>query len=59
VERLGSATLVHLRAGAPGAELVRAAVSADVPIAARECVGLRLRPDRLHYFDADTGQRLS
>jgi len=59
VERLGSATIVHVQAGGPGAELVRAAIAADVPIAARERVGLRLRPDRLHCFDDRTGQRLS
>jgi multiple sugar transport system ATP-binding protein len=59
VERLGTATLVHVRADRPDSELVRVVVAADRAIAVQERVGLRLRPDRLHYFDERTGERIS
>jgi multiple sugar transport system ATP-binding protein len=59
VERLGASTVVHVQAGQRGDALLRVVVAADDPVTVRDRVGLRLRPDRLHPFDARTGQRVS
>ncbi len=57
VEPLGAATVAYVRAD--GIEpLVRVLAPADVPLAVGDIVGLALRLDRLHYFDAATGGRL-
>ncbi len=57
VEPLGAATLVHVRVGGLD-PLVRVLVSADTPIAVGDPLAFRLRPDRLHFFDPETGRRL-
>jgi hypothetical protein len=59
VERLGASTVVHVQTGAPIVELLRVVVAGDCTAAVGDRVGLRLRHDRLHAFDARTGQRLS
>lgn len=56
VEALGSTLLVHVRADGP-LEL-RVLVAADEPIAVGDALALRLRRDRLHLFDAATGERI-
>jgi ABC-type sugar transport system ATPase subunit len=57
VEPLGAATLIHVRADEPASLVARAVVPADMRPAVDERVGLRLRRDRLHLFDAATGRR--
>jgi ABC-type sugar transport system ATPase subunit len=59
VEPLGTATLIHLRSDDGSSELVRVVVSADTRAEVDGRVGLTLRRDRLHLFDAETGRRLS
>jgi multiple sugar transport system ATP-binding protein len=56
VEPLGAATLIHVQVdGLP--ELARVIVPPDRAIAVDDQIGLRLRRDRLHLFDA-TGVRV-
>ena len=59
VEPLGAALLVHLKAG-EGSELVdlRVAAPPETEIKEGDTVGLTLRRDRTHLFDADSEQRL-
>jgi multiple sugar transport system ATP-binding protein len=56
VEALGSTLLVHV--GAPGGLELRVLVSADEGIAVGDPIALRLRRDRLHLFDAESGVRV-
>ena len=56
VEALGSALLLHVRVD-DGLEL-RVLVSADERAAVGDAVALRLRRDRLHLFDAESGVRI-
>ncbi len=56
VEPRGSEQLVYVRL-ASGDEL-RVVTSPDLPIAVEQRLGLRLDRSRLHWFDAETGQRL-
>jgi ABC-type sugar transport system ATPase subunit len=57
VEALGATTILHVRAD--GLEpLVRVSAPADAAVATGDRVGLSLRTDRLHRFDAATGRRL-
>jgi multiple sugar transport system ATP-binding protein len=56
VEALGSALLVHVRA--EGDVELRVLVSADEPVAVDDPIALRLRRDRLHLFDAESGARI-
>ena len=58
VEPLGAATLIHIQMNGPSSELVRAVVSSEARVAVDDQIGLRLRRDRLHFFDEQTGQRL-
>jgi multiple sugar transport system ATP-binding protein len=57
VERLGVSTVLHVRAGAPHVEMLRIVVDGAHQAAAGDRIGLRLRPERLHCFDVQTGQR--
>ncbi|OFV90802.1 MAG: hypothetical protein A3G76_03150 [Acidobacteria bacterium RIFCSPLOWO2_12_FULL_65_11] len=58
VEPLGPVTVVHLRVGGLGDDFVRVVVPADSRIEVGDRVTFRVRPDRLHVFDARTGQRV-
>jgi multiple sugar transport system ATP-binding protein len=55
VEPLGATTIVHLRVDGLSDQLVRAVVPVDTAVQVNERVYFRLRRDRLHLFDADTG----
>jgi ABC-type sugar transport system ATPase subunit len=57
VERLGAFTVVHVQAGAPYVEMLRVVVAGERPVAVDDRVGLQMRRDRLHTFDAGTGVR--
>ena len=57
VEPLGATTLIHVRADDPSSLLVRAIISVDSR-RVDERVGLCVRRDRLHLFDAVTGRRV-
>ncbi|HET9983537.1 MAG TPA: ABC transporter ATP-binding protein [Longimicrobiales bacterium] len=57
IEPLGAEQIVHVRVADLG-ETVRVVAPAERRIAPDEPVGLRLRRDRLHLFDAETGARL-
>ena len=58
VEPLGVATLIHVQVDGLPSELARIVVPPERPIAVDNQIGLRLRPDRLHVFDAG-GRRLA
>ena len=59
VEPLGSEALVHLTLGDGGdARELRAVVPEDRRPRSGDVVGLRLRRDRVHLFDGDSGARL-
>jgi multiple sugar transport system ATP-binding protein len=58
VEPLGAATLIHVKMNGPASELVRALVPSEARVAVHDQVGLRVRRDRLHFFDEHTGRRL-
>jgi ABC-type sugar transport system ATPase subunit len=55
VEPLGATTVVHLRVDGLQDQLVRAVVPVDTVVPVNERVYFRLRRDRVHLFDADTG----
>lgn len=60
VEPLGSELLVHLELhDLATKEEFRAVVPPETPAAVDEVVGIRFRPDRLHLFDAGSGERLN
>jgi multiple sugar transport system ATP-binding protein len=59
VELLGSELLVHLRLAGSDELSVRAVVPESLGAAEDETVGLRFRRDRLHFFDAEGGDRLN
>lgn len=56
VEALGSVLVVHV--SAEGGLEIRVQVSADEHVAVGDAIALRLRRDRLHLFDAESGVRL-
>jgi multiple sugar transport system ATP-binding protein len=59
VEPLGSEVLAHLElSGGAGREFCLVAAP-EAELREGEAVGLRLRRDRLHLFEADTGSRLN
>lgn len=58
IEPLGKELLVHVRIGEGEGTELRAAVSPETPVREGSTVGLRLRRDRLHLFDADSEERL-
>jgi multiple sugar transport system ATP-binding protein len=57
LEPFGATSLAHVRI-ADGEPLVRVVVAGDVGLPPGTRVGLALRRDRLHFFDAATGGRL-
>jgi multiple sugar transport system ATP-binding protein len=57
VEALGAWTTLHVRVGT-GRELVRVAAVTVPDVRPHDSVALRLRRDRLHWFDASTGRNL-
>jgi len=57
VEPLGAATLIHLRVDRRSSDLVRVVISADRAVAVGDVVGFRVRRDRVHQFDRETGRR--
>ncbi len=59
VELLGSEELVHLRLAGAKDLVLRAVFPGDVAIEEDETIGLRFLRDRLHFFDAADGRRLS
>jgi multiple sugar transport system ATP-binding protein len=59
VEPLGSATVIHLRTDGAPDDMVRMVVPADVAVGLDQEVGFRLRRDRLHLFDPQSGRRLT
>jgi multiple sugar transport system ATP-binding protein len=59
VEPFGSTTVIHLRVDGLPDELMRMTVPADAAIAAGQAADFRLRRDRLHLFDAQSGRRLA
>ncbi|UCE85017.1 MAG: ABC transporter ATP-binding protein [Deltaproteobacteria bacterium] len=59
VEAFGSGHLMHVELpDEGGARVLRVEVAADRPIEVNERVAVRLRRDRLHVFDAATGERV-
>lgn len=56
-ELLGTTALLHVRVEGLGERLVRIIVPADAAVALDATIGLRLRRDRVHRFDA-AGQRI-
>jgi ABC-type sugar transport system ATPase subunit len=59
VEPLGSLTVVHLRPDNLPQELVRVIVPSDARIGVEDRASFRIRRDRLHLFDAQSGLRLN
>jgi multiple sugar transport system ATP-binding protein len=59
VEPLGALTLIHVAIEAVPNELLRIVVPAEARVAVGDRVSLRLRRDRLHVFDRDSGKRLN
>lgn len=59
IQPLGSDVLVHLALPGPGAEVpMTLLASADTPIKVGTTLAASFRRDRLHLFDASSGQRL-
>ncbi len=59
VEALGSTVLAHLRVDGLPDPLIRVLVASDEVVRLDARVGLRARPDRLHFFDTSSGRRIS
>jgi ABC-type sugar transport system ATPase subunit len=59
VEPLGFATVIHLRVDGAADEMVRIVLPADMAVDVDQEVGFRLRRDRLHLFDPQSGRRLT
>ena len=57
VEALGAWTTTHVRVGA-GQDLVRLAVLTGATVRTGDRIGLRIRRDRIHLFDAVSGRNL-
>jgi ABC-type sugar transport system ATPase subunit len=58
LERLGNTSIVHLRTGVE-TPLVRLLTSADAQVDVGQTVAARVRRDRLHIFDRQSGHRLN
>lgn len=59
VEALGNDALVHLSLGGAGGAIdLRAIIPEDRRPRAGESVGVRMRGERLHFFDAVSGNRI-
>ena len=59
VEPLGAVTLIRVRADDLSGELIRVVVPSEVRVDVGDHVNLRLRRDRLHMFDGNTGRRMN
>jgi len=59
VEPLGPAMVVHLRVDDLPHQLLRIVVSDDAPIQVDDRLSFRLRRDRLHVFDGESGRALA
>lgn len=59
VEPLGASTVIHLQADGRSGDFVRVVVPAGRAVAVGDVVGFRVRPDRVHLFDAGTTRRLT
>jgi ABC-type sugar transport system ATPase subunit len=59
VEPLGAVTLIRVRADDLSEELIRVVVPSEVRVEVSDHVNLRLRRDRVHRFDGNTGQRMN
>jgi multiple sugar transport system ATP-binding protein len=59
VEPLGALTLIHVRVEALPNEFLRIVVPAETSVAVGDRVRLRLRRDRLHLFDRNSGRRMN
>jgi multiple sugar transport system ATP-binding protein len=59
VEALGGTVLAHLRVDGLPDPLIRVLVASDEAVRLDARVGLRARPDRLHFFDPSSGRRIS
>ena len=59
IEPLGPATLLHVRVDGTSEGSLRVVVPADTPARHGEQVWLRIRLDRLHFFDISNGGRLA
>ena len=57
VEPLGAWTLIHLRVDRRSSDLVRVVIASDRAAGVGDVVGFRLRRDRIHRFDGETGHR--
>jgi ABC-type sugar transport system ATPase subunit len=59
LEPLGPTTLVHVRIDDAPATLARIVVQANPRVAIGDRVGFSVRRDRLYFFDATSGRRIS
>jgi multiple sugar transport system ATP-binding protein len=59
VEPLGAVTLIHVRVDALPDAFVRIVVPAEVRMAVGDRVDFRVRRDRLHVFNRNTGRRMN
>ena len=60
VEPRGSELLVYLRVGTSGdGEELRVVAPPELAIEAEQVVGVKFDRERLHWFDSESGQRLS
>ena len=58
LEPIGATTVAHIRLDRAPDELARVVVSSDARLAIDERIGIRLRRDRLHFFDSETKRRI-
>jgi ABC-type sugar transport system ATPase subunit len=58
VEPLGSATLAHVAVDGLPDGRVRIMIPGRAPIGAGDRIGFTVRRDRIHWFDAENGQRI-
>jgi ABC-type sugar transport system ATPase subunit len=59
VEPLGPVTVTHVRVDALTHELLRVVAPADFRIEVGATIGVRVRRDRLHVFEGNTGRRVN
>ena len=57
-QSLGSAVLLHVRAKTTHDSLLRVLVADDADVREGQTVGVSVRLERLHYFDAEDGRRV-
>jgi len=59
LEPIGATTLVHIRLERAPANLARVVVASDMKLGVDERIGIRLRRDRLHFFNPETCRRIA